>query len=161
MATRMNKRRTAPATWPPSTRRSVRSVARGMLSKAFLIFHHPGEDAGHRRRDRRLLRAPRRRGPKSGLIVGGQPYAYFPGSHVADHLDEYERLYGTRIAHPAWWRGPGVHHELAIDVVPSREITDPRAWVPLAARIKEVKRRTLAKMPAAAQLLFFRYYERL
>jgi radical SAM superfamily enzyme YgiQ (UPF0313 family) len=161
MATRMNKAKDG-ARYVAAVDATLREiVTRGMPSKAFLIFHHPGETPDTAEETIGYFERLVDEAPKSGLIVGGQPYAYFPGSHVAEHLEEYERLYGTRVAHPAWWRGPGAHHELAIDVVPSREIPDPRAWVPLAARVKEIKRRTLAKMPAAAQLLLFRYFERL
>lgn len=53
-------------------------------------------------------------------------FCYFPGSHVANNLKEYEEKYGTNIKYPEWWKNPPLYGDFLTNSAnrldPSREL---------------------------------------
>lgn len=95
--------------------------------KLFLIFNHPGETPETYRKSIGYLRNLLSGQSKISGIIGAQSYAFFPGSHTHLHLKQYEEKYGTIVKHREWWKEHGDHHELATDVVSSREMADKKS----------------------------------
>lgn len=116
---------------------SERCNALGILHDAFLIFNHPGETAATLAQTMDFIR--RRVEPSlvgGHLRLRGQSFAIFPGSHVAEHLEEYRRTYGTRVLVPDWWRRQGDHAALARYVIPSLD-ADQRPFTADLAPVEE------------------------
>jgi len=131
---------------------------RRLLTKVFLILNHPGETAETAEQTVGYFERFVAEQPELSVIVNAQPFAYFPGSDIAQRLEHYERRYGTRVAHADWWTKAGDQHELATEVRPSRELADGRGYV---ERIHALSGDMVAKMPASAKLLFFRHLTKL
>lgn len=97
----------------------------GMPWGANLIAGHPGETLETLSRSATsfgdLVHSLRR--PTGFLCV--DPYRYYPGSGVHQHIAEYERRYGTRVLVPDWWRRDNPTAD-SMRVDASRELTFER-----------------------------------
>ena len=64
-------------------------------------------------------------GPSKNLIgLAIHRYGYWPGSRMDQQLPWFERVFGTRILNPTWWRSPSQNQsELSEDVTASRTLS--------------------------------------
>jgi len=100
--------------------------------KMYLIFNHPGETSLTYASTIQFLRSLIDGQSKISGILGGQNYAFFPGSHVHRNLKFYEQKYGTQVKHKEWWKQQQDHYELATSVIPSKDLMakdgEPDYW---------------------------------
>ncbi len=114
----------------------------------FLIFNHPGETCKTYNETIQFLKSLISSQSKISGCIQAQNYAFFPGSHVHMHLKDYEKKYGTVIAHKEWWKLRGSHSKLARTVIPSRDLldrfSDLNYW---RNEIADLNQECLTKMP--------------
>ena len=127
---------------------------RRLLAKIYLVFNHPGETDATATETLAWVERFIDRHDRLSLVFNAQSYAYFPGSEVALRRLHFEETYGTRVAHPEWWREPGDHHRLAIDVRASTGVESGHAY---ATRLRTLFDRSQPKMAPATQLQLLQF----
>ena len=70
-------------------------------------------------------------------------FCYFPGSHVANYLNEYEKDYGTQIYYPEWWKKPPLYNDflfsLANRLDPSKSLNYKQLYTEYISLINFLK----------------------
>lgn len=91
----------------------------GLHHDVFLLFNYPGETPETVAETQTWIESliPDDQ-PASGWI-SSQTFFLLPGTEVYDQQRELEARFGTRFAHPTWWRQEGDLHALATRAIPS------------------------------------------
>jgi radical SAM superfamily enzyme YgiQ (UPF0313 family) len=97
--------------------------AREIPYTIYLVFNHPGETFSTYSQTIAFLRNfISSQKSMSGYIVA-QNYAFFPGSHTFNHLQDHARRYGTVVAHPQWWKEKQDHARIAKEIIASKHLS--------------------------------------
>ena len=91
--------------------------------------------------------------PNTSVTIDAQPWAYLPISEEGADVDAPASRFGTRIAHPEWWKERVDAHTAATAVVASHELAgrapgDESYWRP---RFEELREALAAKLTADAR----------
>jgi len=127
----------------------------------YLVFNHPGETRSTYAETIAFLESiVQGQESMSGYIIA-QNYAFFPGSHTFRHINDHKRRYGTTVAHPAWWKEPENHSQLAREITASNDLdarTKPgNFW---DKDILNLNLRIFKKMPPGIRAIWREVYQR-
>lgn len=68
-----------------------------------VIFGHPGETKASLEDSFNGLKGIQKKDSKDVIQFSLRYYHHFPGSHVYNNIDYYEKKYGTKVCLPFWW----------------------------------------------------------
>ena len=120
MVSRMAKSR-SPEAYLRKARRTLRHAdSIGLHHDLYLLFNAPGETPETTRETMAFVEeVADGEGPLSGW-VSSQTFFILPGTRAYRQMQAHEKMWGTEIRHPTWWRETGDQHEMATAVLPSR-----------------------------------------
>ena len=112
-------------------------VSKGFSSKkilhdSYIILDHPGETQETWNEFKAFFFS--RVEPELGngyLRVKYQRFSYYPGNHIYNNREIYEKKYGFKVMHPHWWKEQDGHYHLSRDIVPSSNENGQAYHVPL------------------------------
>jgi radical SAM superfamily enzyme YgiQ (UPF0313 family) len=116
--------------------------------RIYLIFNHPGETLATWNRSIGFFRSIIKKQNKISGTLGGQNYAFFPGSQIHRYYNYYKEKFGTVVRHKEWWKERGDHWKLARSIIPSRELLKQHGTtVHWQKAILDLNNQCLEKMP--------------
>ena len=127
--------------------------AKGVVTRARFEFNQPGETEESAAETLDALERFVLAVPNTSVTIDAQPWAYLPISEEGADVDAPASRFGTRIAHPEWWKERVDAHTAATAVVASRELAgrapgDDAYWRP---RFEELRDALAAKLTADAR----------
>lgn len=80
------------------------SRAHGLSWAANLIIGHPGETPESMRQTYEFARELYLSAPETAGWLSVDPFRLYPGAHVHEQMQDWERRFGARFHAPGWWR---------------------------------------------------------
>jgi radical SAM superfamily enzyme YgiQ (UPF0313 family) len=122
-----------------------------------LMFNHPGETYETYRETIQFFSSFVQKQVKMSGFIRAANYAYFPGSHVHLHVEEYEEAFGTIVKNKEWWKERRNHYPLAMSVIASDSLRNTfgdkiNYWV---QDIQEINQQILYKMPLKTRIFWY------
>ncbi len=127
--------------------------AKGVLTRVCLTFNQPGETAETAAETLGVLKRFVASLPNTSMVLQAEPWAFVPSGEDDADVAAPAARFGTRIAHPEWWKEHTASRAAATAVVASHELAgtppgDDGYWRP---RFEEVREALAAKLTAEAR----------
>jgi radical SAM superfamily enzyme YgiQ (UPF0313 family) len=127
--------------------------AKGVVTRARFTFNQPGETEETAAETLAALERFVTAAPNTSVTLDAQTWAFTPASEDEADVVAPAARFGTRIAHPEWWKERGDAYAAATAVVASRELAarppgDESYWRP---RFDELREALAAKLTADAR----------